>query len=216
MTKENMSSTNSQDCGDGKSRRLSKPTTDLTEQSSTSKSLSRLLYDQLVLRDDIQEAEGEITEEQDLIWRNQEIEIKDKVDAYGEVLSTLEADIEKLKYIKREAGTRVSKALSRTEKTYARLKERLNFLSAGSPLRGYTYSFHPYQSEKREVWDISAVSSEHIYLNIEIKESLWKELLEVMPHPMGYSIKKKFAKVSELPNDHPAVVVTRKPSVRIT
>ena len=214
MTKENTSST-IPELGNSESRRSKKSTREVTKSNSTLPPLSQLLYDRLTLEDEIVDAEGEITDAQDLIWRNQEITIKDKIDAYGEVLSTLEADIEKLKYIKREAGLRVKRALTRTEATYARLKQRLNLLSAGSPLRGHTYAFHPYQSEKREVLDMGALSSEQIYLHVEIKESDWKVIQDEMLN-INFSIKKRFAKVSDLPSDHPALMVTRKPSVRIT
>ena len=177
MTKEYTSST-AREVVSLKSRRSANPTSEVTESYSMLPPLSQLLYDRLTLEDEIVDADGEITDAQDLVWQSQEVTIKDKIDAYGEVLSTLKADIERLKHIKREAGLRVKKALTRTEATYARLKQRLNLLSAGSPLRGHTYAFHPYQSEKREVLNMDALSSEQLYLQVEIKESDWQKILK--------------------------------------
>jgi len=73
----------------------------LLEKTPDNVSLARLLYDKLLLESDIEEAQGEITDEQDLIWRNQELAIKDKVDAYGYVLTEMKAELEKIIELKR-------------------------------------------------------------------------------------------------------------------
>ena len=151
-------------------------TSDLLEQTPNNVSLAKLLYDKLLLESDVEEAQGEITDEQDLIWRNQELAIKDKVDAYGYVLTEMKAELEKIKELKREATARITAARDRVTGNIARLKLRLNNLSEGSPLRGHIYSFLPYISMRREV-DIKQVEDNLIDLKVEISEANWNELL---------------------------------------
>lgn len=182
---------------------------------SNSLSLAKLLYERLSLSDEIEAQEGEITEEQDLIWQNQELAIKDKVDTYGYVLTELNAELEKIKELKREATARITGAAARVQSNIDRLKRRLNFLSEGSPLRGHIYSFHPYLSVKRQV-DISKVEDNLIDIVVQLKEADWKELLnsaEVVPE---FKVLKREAKVSQLPEIHPALTTKRTASVRVT
>ncbi len=163
----------------------------------------------------MEEAGGEITNEQDLIWQNTELAIRDKVDAYGYVLIELNAELGKIKELKREATARISTAAVRMQLNIDRLKQRLNHLSEGSPLRGHIYSFHPYLSVKRSV-DIDLVKDDQAYLTIEIKEAQWKELLDGASWVPEYRVLKREAKVSQLPEDHPAVKLQKTASVRMT
>ena len=189
---------------------------DLLEQTPNNVSLAKLLYDKLSLETDIEDAQGEITDEQDLIWRNQELKIKDKVDAYGYVLTEMHAELAKIKELKREASARISTAQARVLSNIARLKLRLNFLSEDRALRGHIYSFLPYLSIRREIEDISLVEDDQINLTIEIKEANWKELLSSVDNVPEFTILKRGAKVSQLPEDHPAVTTKRTASVRMT
>ena len=187
----------------------------LLEKTPDNVSLARLLYDKLLLESDIEEAQGEITDEQDLIWRNQELAIKDKVDAYGYVLTEMKAELEKIIELKREATARITAARDRVTGHIARLKLRLNTLSEGSPLRGHIYSFLPYLSKRSEV-DISQVEDNLIDLKVEISEADWKELISSVDKVPEYTILKRGTKVSQLPEDHPAVTTKRTASVRMT
>jgi len=193
----------------------------LLEQTPNNVSLAKLLYDKLLLESDIDEAQGEITDEQDLIWRNQELAIKDKVDAYGYVLTEMKAELEKIKELKREATARITAARDRVTGNIARLKLRLNSLSEGSPLRGHIYSFLPYISMRREV-DIKQVEDNLINLTIEISEANWNSMLSSAyglrdPRDIPeFTILKRGAKVSQLPEDHPAMTTKRTASVRMT
>ena len=190
--------------------------------SVKSQPLGELLYQQLILRNHLEDAGGEITDNEDIIWRNQGIAIKDKVDAYGYVLSELDAELKKLVEIKREALARVQKAIDRAENDTARLKQRLNYLSEGSPLRGHIYSFHPYISEKREVANIDLVEDDLVYLTVKMKVREWNKLLDAFAQVYQdlrvpeYKVIKREALASQLPNNHPAIMVKRKPSVRVT
>lgn len=170
----------------------------------------------------MEDAGGEITDNEDIIWQNQEIAIKDKVDAYGYVLSELEAELKKLSEIKREALARIQKAIDRAENDTARLKQRLHYLSGGSPLRGHIYSFHPYLSEKREVANIDLVEDDLVDLTIKMKVRDWNKLLDAFARVHQdlrvpeYKVIKRDTLVSQLPDNHPAVIVRRKQSVRVT
>lgn len=193
----------------------------MLEQTPNNISLAKLLYDKLLLESEVEEAQGEITNEQDLIWRNKELAIKDKVDAYGYVLTEMNAELTKFKELKREATARITAAQSRILGNIARLKLRLNSLSEGSPLRGHIYSFLPYLSKRSEV-DIKQVEDNLINLKVEISEANWNSILfraygSSDPRDIPeFTILKREAKVSQLPEDHPAVTTKRTASVRMT
>src|SRR4030066_881338 len=79
--------------------------------SLTSLNLAELLIQRLQLEDEIVSQDGEITDTQDLIWQSQELAIKDKVDAYGYVLSKLESELVELNTFTREVSERFQKAI---------------------------------------------------------------------------------------------------------
>lgn len=189
----------------------------MRKSGSSSLSLATLLYQRLQLEDEIVSQDGEITDTQDLIWQNQELAIKDKVDAYGYVLTEIESELEKLKALKREASDRIQNAIQRSQSNIDRLKRRLHYLSEGSPLRGHLYSFHPYLGTKRTVEDINLVETNLVNLTIEISEASWNSLLERATSNLPeYKILKREAKVSQLPEFHPAVKSKITASVRVT
>lgn len=177
--------------------------------------MSKLLDNQKQLIDIIKDAEGEITEEQDLIWQNQDIAIKDKVDAYGYVLSNLKAEQDMIKQIKKEANERVKQAQLRVENAQDRLKSRLNYLSEGSPLRGHVYSFHPYLAKKRTV-DIDFVEPEDILVTVEMSQDLVDILQSDIRFMNKIKISSKRVRVTDLPDEHPAVTIIQTPSVRMS
>lgn len=187
----------------------------MLETTPNNISLAKLLYDKLTLENEIEEALGEITDEQDLIWNNQTLAIKDKVDAYGYVLTEMKAELQKVLELKREATARITNVQERVLNNIARLKLRLNRLSEGSPLRGHIYSFLPYASIRREL-DINLVEDNQIDLKVEITEASWNELLACAKVVPEFKILKRGAKVSQLPEDHPAVTTKRTASVRMT
>ena len=194
----------------------------MRKSDSSSLSLATLLYQRLQLEDEIVSQDGEITDTQDLIWQNQELAIKDKVDAYGYVLTEIESELEKLRKLKREVTDKFQSAITRSQSNVERLKRRLNFLSEGSPLRGHIYSFHPYLSTKRAVEDINLVETNLVNLTIEITEASWNGILERAygcsdPRDIPeFKILKREAKVSQLPEFHPAVKSKITASVRVT
>jgi hypothetical protein len=168
----------------------------------------------LLLEDAIQEAEGIITEEQDLIWQSTELAIKDKLDAYGFLFSELEAEKKKLQAIKASGLDRVRAAETRIENLEKRLKFRLNGLSGGETLRGHIYSFHPFMSKHLQIKDVERLAPSETYLTVEIRQDHWDRL--VKPDDILFTIKGKKGRVSELLEDHPQVETFLSPSVRIT
>jgi len=178
-------------------------------------SLAKLLYERLILSSQVESQDGEITDEQDLIWQNQELAIKDKVDAYGYVLAELNAELDKIKEIKREATARITAAAARVQSNIGRLKQRLNSLSEGSPLRGHIFSFHPYLAVRRSV-DIDKVEDNLIDITVRLKEADWKELLNCAETIPEFKLLKREARVSQLPDSHPGLKLQRTASVRIT
>lgn len=183
--------------------------------------LYQLLDDQKALESFFNDGGGEITDDQDIIWLNQEVAIKDKIDSYGFILSEMEAEKEKIdKTIKKEANARIKAAVDRIDGRIQKLKSRLNHLSEGSPLRGHTYSFHPYIAKKRTISDITKLDDSQIYVTIEIRKDYLEQLLDAVesadvPADL-YSVKKETGKLSDLPEDHPAIETVETPSVRIT
>ena len=178
--------------------------------------MAELLYDHLTLQAEIEDQDGEITNDQDLIWQNQELAIKDKVDAYGYVMTELQAELEKIKELKREATARISGVSARIQRNIARLKQRLHGLSEGSPLRGHIYSFHPYISKEREIIDIDQVNDNLINITVKLTEASWKALLHSAEVEPEFKILKREAQVSQLPEIHPALATKRTASVRVT
>jgi len=180
------------------------------------------MLEKLLLELELEESGGDITDEQDLIWLSKGIEIKDKLDSYGYLLSELAAEKKKLAMIKANGVERVSEATRRVEKLTQKLKSRLNYLSKGESLRGHLYSFHPYSSKTRTI-DVEKLLPNETYLTIEIRQDYWEKMIEasawinerVLPED-SFSIKKRAGKVSELPEEHSAVVTALTPSVRVS
>lgn len=171
---------------------------------------------------ELAEAGGEITEEMDLIWQEKDVAVKDKLDAYGYVFTDLKAEENKLKEIR----TKIQFALKRIESTKKKLKVRLNFLSDGESLRGNVFSFHPYTSIHKIINTPEALLDSEIYLTIEIRKDYWKALTSALNEwnhknnipedNIEFQIKKEEAKLTQLPDNHPAITIVGEPSVRIT
>lgn len=183
------------------------------------RSLYEIVYDKVIIEDTL--TEGEITDEMDLIWQNNELELKDKVDSYGNLILHTETAIEELDKIKEIIDKRKKRNTSLIE----RLKRRIAKVADGLTLRGNLYTFSPYISTKHFIKEPALLKPEETYLTIEIKEDHWNQIWEVYGQSMfednqtsnvSFKIISKKGKVSELPEDHPAVGVTKTPSVRIT
>lgn len=172
----------------------------------------------MILEESLDQTGGEITDEMDVIWQEKDASIKQKLDNYGYLFVDLDKDEDKLKTIKEK----VQSGLKRVEKVRARLKARLHYLSEGKPLRGTLFSFHPYQTAHKVIGDPTKLSSSESYLTIEIRKDHWESLLSSYndipwePDALEYSIKKESARVSELPENHPAITIINEPSVRMT
>jgi hypothetical protein len=202
--------------GAGSQSNISSP--ERTSTSLSSKSLYELMMEKLLIEDSIIDAGGEITDDLDIIWQQKDLEVKEKLDAYGHLFTELDAEKKKLQAIKASGVDKVRAAEARVQNLEKRLKSRLNMLSNGESLRGHIYSFHPFESKVRTV-DVEKLSPPETYLTIEIRQDYWEHiqsLIERFGYDPEFSIKKKIGKVSELSDEHPAVMTVLTPSVRIT
>ena len=152
----------------------------------------------------------------DVIWHQQDLAVRDKLDAYGFVFADLDSQVDKLKLIR----DKIQVIQKRIDTARTHMKARLNFLSNGEPLRGNIYSFLPYQSTHKVITDTTKLGDSESYLTIEIRRDYWKDLLYSqygrLEGDFPFEIKKETAKVSELPDNHPALSILTEPSVRIT
>lgn len=188
------------------------------KESSSTKTLAELMMEKLLVEESIMEADGVLTEEHDIIWQQTDVAVKDKLDNYGYLLDELNAEKKKLQDIKSSGVDRVQAAVARIENLQKKLKTRLNFLAEGESLRGHMYSFHPYLSKKAYINDVEKLSANETYLTIEIRQDYWEMLttFNAIPNDIIWNIKKKVGKVSELSDNHSAVMTVLTPSVRVS
>lgn len=177
----------------------------------------------MVLEEQLESQGGEITEELDIIWQAKDMELKDKIDAYGYTLAELDAEEAKIKSASTLIDDRIKKALGRIESLRKKLKTRLNIVAEDKPLRGHIFNFHPFTSTRSFIEKPEMLKPEETYLTIEIKESIWN-LFKAAADNAGadwlseknFKIKDRKGKVSELPKDHPAIGRIEIPSVTTT
>jgi chaperonin cofactor prefoldin len=178
------------------------------------KPLGLILQEKAFLEAEIEEAGGEITEELDQIWESNQMELAEKVDNYAWVLKHLDSVIANIKERKQKADKIIKSITSHQE----RIKRRLHHYTQeiGGPLRGHEYSFHPYMSRKSEV---SQDKVEDPYVKVSVTASLsdWRLISESIKNhlaePVSVKVERIPVKVSDLPKDHPAILVDEKPSV---
>lgn len=151
------------------------------------------------------------TEELEKIWRDNEIAIKAKIDSYGYVLDEIDSKID---FIKRKEET-LKELRKKLEKETDNIKRRLNMISQEIPLEGNEYRFKPYNSVNRTV-DIYQVEPElkRYIVNMDYKrfqefESMVN--LDIADNIYTYTTK---VNVTDLPEDHPAIVANIAPTVR--
>ena len=173
------------------------------------------MAERFLLDEQWEASNGEITDDLDLIWKQNDLAIKDKLDTYGQLFDELDAEKKKLAFIKQSGVDRVQAATRRVEALELKLKRRLNLLSGGQKLKGNIYSFNPFLSRQRTLKYPEHLKPEETYLTIEIRADYWEQL-----NPSGrdlrWEVKKVTGKVSELPDDHLAIETVLTPSVRIT
>jgi succinate dehydrogenase flavin-adding protein (antitoxin of CptAB toxin-antitoxin module) len=166
------------------------------------------------------ENEGVLDEALELYWNNNEIELKSKIDGYGHVLEQLDADIVKLKMIKKQRGLAVDAAIKRTETEIEKIKTRLNYHCDGKSLRGHEYNFHPFNSMVTESINEELIEEE--YGNYILPGLSWIEYNQLLEAVKDDNLKKKLSKsvrkfkISDLPENHPALNKRITPTVRIT
>lgn len=187
------------------------------------KTLGLILSERKILEEQFAETAGELVDNLEAQWANNSIELADKIDAYGFVYDEMKAGIDSLKAKENTLKTRIKAAIHRLEVEKERIKQRLHLYAteSGGPLRGNEYSFHPYQSVNRSV-DLSKVEDELLsYTLPRLTYSEWRYLVDnIKDQPALWSKvmndKKVSCNVTDLPDGHPAIIASIKPSVRIT
>jgi chaperonin cofactor prefoldin len=173
------------------------------------KSLALILHEKSMLEDELEEKGGEVTEELDRVWQDNQLELAAKVDNYAWALKHMDALIETLKERKAKA-TKIIQTIGNQQR---RIKDRLHFYceETGGPLRGHEYSFHPFMARST---DVIQDKVEDRYKKVAVTMTLdeWRRVSDVIATP---DIKHLPVKVSDLPKDHPAIVADESPSVRM-
>lgn len=172
-----------------------------------------MIFNKLILEEDIAENKGVLDEELDKLWGNNELALASKIDSYGITISNLLSEVDRLKKLQKEITESLKKAENRVTKTVERIKSRLHYYANEEPLRGSIYSFHPYVSTVGEIVDIDKLSPSEAYLTIEIKEESWNDLTANIKSVPSSRIIKRVGKVTELPKDHPAVSYKLTPTI---
>jgi sugar-specific transcriptional regulator TrmB len=177
------------------------------------KPLGLILQEKALLEAEIEEAHGEITEDLDSIWENNQMELAEKVDNYAWVLKHLDSVIENIRERKRKAD-KIIKSIANQQK---RIKTRLHYYceQVSGPLRGHEYSFHPRISVKREV-NIDKVEPDKLRITVTMMKDQYLMLRKVLDES-GISIPMETGEatcnVTDLPENHPAITKEETPSV---
>lgn len=183
-----------------------------------SRSLADLFIEQRFLEETF--TNDEITDDNDIIWANNELEIRDKIDAYGFILQSLSAENEKLlAIVKPVINEKIGSKVKSIEGRIERIKKRLFTLSDGKSLRGNLFSFHPYESTRHTLGDVNKIEDEYIIASVEMPYSLYKSLCSwdlTKEAKESIVLKNKKVRITDLPENHPEIIKVKKPSVRIT
>lgn len=208
---------------------------ELSTSSGDKATLAAMLMKKRILEEELGTEGDGLDKAVGLVWQSNQLDIKQKVDAYGQVLLMFEEQEHYLKNLKNQIVGRTSAVAKRR----AKLKARLNYLCQDEPLRGNLYSFLPYITRKKHA-RIEELHEDEIYITVELKLDMWNRLIDLFyneytgvnfnkgtenkinsPDEMAKEyleareIKRSY-KVSELPSNHPAVFEENERSIRIT
>jgi hypothetical protein len=169
----------------------------------------------------ISEDEGRLDEYLLEQWRGNELDLKDKIDGYGYVLENIKAEINKLKDLKKIHTDRLRNAITKYENEEARLRKRLWEHADGKALRGNEYNFHPYIGKASTI-NMELVEPEYMgYIIPELTHKEWETILSKLDKESDLYNKVRFkvntvCNVSDLPENHPAILTEVRHDVRIT
>jgi hypothetical protein len=175
------------------------------------KPLGLIIHERMLLEEDTEQAGGELTDELERIWEDNQTELADKVDAYAFTLDQLEAVKSTLRDRKRKADD----IICRTDSAITRIKKRLNHycMIISGPLRGHEYTFHPFDSVKREVI-VGRVEDQYKKVRVEMPLNEWRKIKPYISAGVSFNTEYPPIKISDLPEGHPAVRSETTPSVR--
>ena len=183
------------------------------------KPLALILHEKSLLEGELEENGGEITEELDRVWENNQLELAEKIDNYAWALKHMDSVIENLKERKAKA-TKIIQTIGNQQK---RIKHRLHFYceqSGGEPLRGHEYSFHPFMAKVSGV-NQEKVEDQYRTVQVVMPVNQYRQILEQERGGLNgvdsnsWTITFPEVKVSELPDGHPAILEDTAPSVRM-
>jgi len=180
--------------------------------------MDKILSERVSLEETLIETEGEITEELERLWNQNDIDLKRKVDSYGFVLDELSNALKNIKAKKKDRDEKVKKAVARIEREVDRIKARLNYFCNGQPLRGNEYSFHPYNSVEREINPLKITEDDkmkYCRVNVELSYGLWFMIKNHLSISENSYIEKLKVLQSDFPADHQAIEADIRPSVRM-
>ena len=152
------------------------------------------------------------TEELERIWRDNEIELKAKIDSYGYVLD----DISNRKEYLKSKISKMKDIINSLEKAEEKLKSNLHAYSDGIKLEGKEYKFSPYFSERREV-DMNLVEPKEKKYIVTMDYNWFTQfeaIANIDYNEAEYTYTTK-CNVTDLPKEHPAIITKVTPSVRI-
>lgn len=180
--------------------------------------MDKILSERVSLEETLIETEGEITEELERLWNQNDMDLKRKVDSYGFVLDELSNALKNIKAKKKDRDEKVKKAVVRIEREVDHIKARLNYFCNGQPLRGNEYSFHPYNSVDREINPLKITEDDkmkYCRVNLEMSYGLWYFIKRSLSITDGSFTEKLKVLTSDFPDSHPALVEDIKLSVRV-
>lgn len=185
-------------------------------------SLGVMLAEKQYLEEQLEDVET-YSEELEKVWENTEIELKQKVDAYGYVIDDITNRVNYLK-AKKAKLNKIQKSL---ETEIENIKGRLNFHAKDNPLKGNEYTFHPFISEVTDHIEMDKVESKYKTYIVKMNATQFIAF-NALTENLSYSSDKvkedalfepftfeEKCGVSDLPDKHPAVIKKLTPSVRI-
>ena len=174
------------------------------------KPLGLIIHERFLLEDETEERGGELTEELDKMWEDNELELAEKVDSYAFTIDQLESVKDNLRERKRKADQIIKSA----DGAISRIKKRLRHYSdvLGEPLRGHEYSFHPFTS-KKQIVDQGKVETGFRRVVVDMPLTEYQKIAHLIKDN-EVDAKQRDVKVSELPGDHPAILIDTEDTVR--
>lgn len=128
------------------------------------KSIETISEERIALEEHLKAVYGEVSDELDKLWTNNGIELREKLDNYGEAIRDIEMTVTMLQDKKKAVTKRITDAINHLQNEVRKMKNRL--FAVGEELdekhlRGYNHSFHPFISRTKDSIDTERVENEY-------------------------------------------------------